>query len=533
MSSSADTDGPPDRVTLPAASFSLGPGDVLGRKYRIEALIAQGGMGVVLRATHLDLACQVAIKVIRPECAANEDLASRLLAEARILASLRSKHVNRVLDVGRTEAGMPYLVLEYMEGTDLGNYLERCGKLPVGEAVAHVLSACEALAEAHAIGVVHRDLKPENLFLSDDAEGGFVLKVFDFGISKAPATPGIARTVTDPGGLIGSPCYMSPEQVSGAAVDGRSDIWALGTVLFELCSGQLLFEAQSTTATFSLILAPDRVLPTLEVGSSSEHLRRVLSKCLQLAPDARYQSVVELALDLVPLGADPLQAARVVKVAAAARARVIGRRGDDSPVGSPTPFALSASQLDAELAPQASLRRSRWLAPAIALAGVAALVSVYFIEARGRRNQAFWPPLAAPAAPAAPTASAAPTALARASERPVPPPPASEAVEATAETRIAAAATEPKAPAIPAPFKAPLPLRSRPAVAPLAVVPRAVVQPDVAPPVVGQPAVAPPVVVQPAVAPSVVAPPAVAPSGDPSKVVAIDAWDPKLFGGRR
>jgi serine/threonine-protein kinase len=192
-------DGAPDGSSGAHRNASPAPGQLVGGKYRIDALIAEGGMGIVYRATHLDLECPVALKLIRPEHVENEEVIARLLTEARIAAGLRSKHVNRVLDVGRTPSGMPYLVLEYMEGSDLRAYLERRGPLPISEAADCVMQACEALAEAHAFGIVHRDLKPENLFLSEEADGGFVLKVLDFGISKAPAARRAgARTLTNP-----------------------------------------------------------------------------------------------------------------------------------------------------------------------------------------------------------------------------------------------------------------------------------------------------------------------------------------------
>ncbi len=146
---------------------------------------------------------------------------------------------------------MPYLVLEYMAGCDLCSYLERRGRLPVNEAVDYLLQACEALAEAHAIGIVHRDLKPENLFRSEEADGGFTLKVLDFGISKAPHVDAVGEpSCPKPFEIVGSPTYMSPEQVRGAEVDARADIWALGALLHELCTGDVLFGASSMARTF-------------------------------------------------------------------------------------------------------------------------------------------------------------------------------------------------------------------------------------------------------------------------------------------
>jgi serine/threonine-protein kinase len=355
---------------------SLLPGEVLGGKYRIEARLAEGGMGVVMRATHLDLDCAVAIKLLRSELSTNEDVVARLLAEARIAASLRSKHVNRVLDVGRTTAGVPYLVLEYLEGSDLGGYLERRGALPVSEAVDYLLQACEALAEAHAIGIVHRDLKPENLFLAEEADGGFVLKVLDFGISKAPASRR-GRSVTNPFEVVGSPTYMSPEQVRGGNVDARTDVWAFGAVLHELCTGDIFFDEESITSTFKRILDPRDMPAPLEGGEEAARVHEIIVRCLQREPEQRFQDMVELAQALSPLGSDALQAARVAKVAAAARARVIAVGSANAPLAG-TPLALTTSSVDSSLmsgVPPFAPKR-RWRAWSIfAAAAVAAAVS--------------------------------------------------------------------------------------------------------------------------------------------------------------
>jgi serine/threonine protein kinase len=342
MSSRQPPTFPPPGDGGRARLASLALGEVLDGKYRIEERIAEGGMGVVLRATHLDLDCAVAIKLIRPEHIENEDVVARLLMEARIAAGLRSKHVNRVLDVGRSDDGLPYLVLEYMEGSDLSTYLEQRGQLPVSEAVDCVLQACEALAEAHAFGIVHRDLKPDNLFLSEEADGNFVLKVLDFGISKAPASRRRGRTLTNPFEVVGSPTYMAPEQIRGEAVDARADIWALGTLLHELVSGEAPFAAGTVTDTFSMILDERYSLPPIDATEATEPLAAIIRKCTQRRPDDRYQDVVELAAALGPLGTDPLQPRRVAKVAAASRARVISAAeklplAATSP-GSPLPY---------------------------------------------------------------------------------------------------------------------------------------------------------------------------------------------------
>jgi serine/threonine-protein kinase len=325
----------------PASSLSVAGlvvGETLAGKYLIEKRLAEGGMGVVLRATHVDLDCPVAIKVIRAEHVANDDVVARLLAEARIAACLRSKHINHVLDVGRTPSGVPYLVLEYMQGCDLGGYLDEHGPLPIVEVADYVLQACEALAEAHALGIVHRDLKPENLFLSEEADGAFVLKILDFGISKAPAARRGARLLTNPFEVVGSPTYMAPEQIRGGVVDERTDIWALGTVLYELVTGDLLFGGVTVTETFSRIVDEKEPVPELPAQPGSERLHAIISRCLRRNPSERFQDVVELARALAPLGSDELQAGRVARVAAATQGRARGVR-EEAPAPAFVPLA--------------------------------------------------------------------------------------------------------------------------------------------------------------------------------------------------
>jgi eukaryotic-like serine/threonine-protein kinase len=500
-----------------ADALSILPGEVLGGKYRIDARLAEGGMGVVLRATHLDLDCPVAIKLLRPEHATNEDVIGRLLAEARIAAGLRSKHVNHVLDVGRAQDGLPYLVLEYMEGSDLGGHLELHGKLPPREAVDYVLQACEGLAEAHAVGIVHRDLKPENLFLAEDADGGFVLKILDFGISKAPPTRRGGRTLTNPFEVVGSPTYMSPEQIRGAVVDARTDIWALGVVLHELCTCQLFFEAESVTETFKRILNERDVPGPFGSGADAERLHAIIRRCLRRSPDERYQSVVELAEALGPLASDSLQAGRVAKVAAAARARVVARVDPNAPSNLPTPLALSTSNVERALAegkhPFAPRPRfQKWLLAA------AAVVAAGF----GLRHALPRPP----AALASSASSARPLPMA-ATLAPVlrePGSPSSRMAEPRRVPAVTSVATAMPRPRPPAPVRLP-PSRSVTVAlapplakvdAPTAVAndsPRALDSADPAPALELATATAAPA----------------APEAEPG----LDAWDPKTFGGRR
>ena len=219
-------------------------GQTLGGKYEIVRLLGEGGMAYVFEARHKRLQQKVAIKLLSPEFARDAELVMRFEREARAVAQLRTKHVVRVMDVDATAEGVPYIVMEFLEGRDLDAELQARNRLPLGEAVDIVLQACAGMQEAHAIGIVHRDLKPANLFLASEREGADrVVKVLDFGISKFV---GEATRLTGAGAVIGTVLYMSPEQVRAEHnVDTRADIWALGVILFELLAGRPPWEGSS------------------------------------------------------------------------------------------------------------------------------------------------------------------------------------------------------------------------------------------------------------------------------------------------
>ncbi|HEV7558639.1 MAG TPA: serine/threonine-protein kinase, partial [Kofleriaceae bacterium] len=219
-------------------------GSVFAGKYRVERILGQGGMGVVVQATHLQLNQPVAIKFLLPEVMRNEQVVQRFLREAQAAVRLRSEHVARVLDVGALDNGAPYMVLEYLDGMDLSALARH--QLTIGQIVDLMLQACEGLAEAHAMGIVHRDIKPANFFITRGTDGVQLLKVLDFGISKAMQDPSTDNNLTATSMVMGTPAYMSPEQIKSArSVDLRSDIWSLGVVLYELFQGVQPFQADT------------------------------------------------------------------------------------------------------------------------------------------------------------------------------------------------------------------------------------------------------------------------------------------------
>jgi len=278
------------------------PGQIFAGKYRIERTLGIGGFGVVLAAMHTQLEERVAIKVLLPEAASHPTAPTRFIREARLAAKIRSEHVARVTDVGQLDDGTPYMVMEYLSGEDLAGLLKRAHAQAVGDVCEWVLQACEALAEAHGLGMVHRDLKPANLFLTRRIDGSPCIKVLDFGISKIQNEAGSAdKGMTRTSEVMGTPYYMSPEQMKSTRdVDVRADVWALGTILYELVAGFPPFDSETMTG---LIVAIMQDAPR-DLGSSRPDLPRdlvqAISTCLQKDPGARFQDVMQLAEALAP-----------------------------------------------------------------------------------------------------------------------------------------------------------------------------------------------------------------------------------------
>jgi serine/threonine-protein kinase len=294
------------------------PGNVIAGRYRLDKMLTSGGMGVILVAHHLQLDQRVAIKVLRQSALENHEVVARFSREARAAARIQNEHVARVIDVGHLEGGAPFMVMEYLKGTDLSRLLRERGPLPIEQAVDYLLQACEALAEAHALGIVHRDLKPANLFVTRRSDGTPFVKVLDFGISKfttkldsSDSTEGLTKTSM----MMGSPQYMSPEQLRSArSVDARADIWALGVTLYKLVSGRNAFMAETTPELcVAILLNPPKSLVELVPGIPPAFDRAVM-KCLEKEPELRYQSVAELGVALAPF-ASPAGKASVERIA--------------------------------------------------------------------------------------------------------------------------------------------------------------------------------------------------------------------------
>ncbi len=235
-------------------------GQTLGGKYELVRLLGEGGMAFVFEANHQKLHQRVAIKLLAPEFARDDELVTRFEREARAVARLSTKHVVRVTDVDVTSDHLPYMVMEFLDGRDLDAELQARRQLPLEESVDIILQACSGMLEAHANGIIHRDLKPANLFLANEGDGADatrIVKILDFGISKMI---GDSTKLTSAGAVIGTVLYMSPEQVRAESnVDVRADVWSLGVILFELLAGRAPFEGSSAQIAAKIVStdAPD------------------------------------------------------------------------------------------------------------------------------------------------------------------------------------------------------------------------------------------------------------------------------------
>ena len=283
------------------AAAGVREGDVIGGKYRVDSVLGSGAMGVVVSARHLVLGTTVAIKILRPGLVEDKEAIARFMREARAAAQLRNEHVAHVLDVDRLESGAPYMVMELLEGFDLAHWLRMRGRLTVEQATEFVLQTCEAVAEAHEVGIVHRDLKPANLFCIRRPNGLMSIKVLDFGISKItrPPADGDLTEVTQASALMGSPPYISPEQLeSPRDVDARTDIWAFGVILYELLTGSLPFYSQRMPELYVKIATQQQPPLRSLRPDVPEGIDVVVRRCLEKERSRRYPNVVALALAL-------------------------------------------------------------------------------------------------------------------------------------------------------------------------------------------------------------------------------------------
>jgi serine/threonine-protein kinase len=266
-------------------------GQIVAGTYRILRVVGEGGMGKVYEAQHLRLGHRkVAVKVLHPEYSRDRDVVSRFQREAESASSITHPNVIEVYDVDTTADGRPFLVGEFLEGEELGNHLDRVGKVEMGQAIRLVRQVCRALSAAHEKGIVHRDMKPENVFMIA-RDGQAHVKVIDFGISKS----GKGEThLTKTGMIIGTPAYMAPEQARGDKVDARADIYATGALLYTTLTGHRPFESDDPTATLTMVLTEEPKRPRELLEDIPEGLELVVQRAMAKKPADRYQTMDEL-----------------------------------------------------------------------------------------------------------------------------------------------------------------------------------------------------------------------------------------------
>ena len=313
-------------------------GQILAGRYRVEELLGSGASGVVLAAINIHLRQRVTLKLLASYTHSQEEQLERRLAKARLASRLRGSHVARIVDIGVTEDEMPYIATELLEGNTLAVELARGERVDVAEAARWMLEACEALAEAHAAGLVHGDLKPQNVFLADPASPDVhrSIKLLDFGTTSPLDAIGDQSTSA----FFGSPAFLAPEQIQApGSVDARADIWAVGVMLYQLIAGALPFEADSVSG---VIVAVVHDTPALLTGAPYE-LARLVSRCLDKDPTRRPADVTELAKALAPFagreGARLSERVRAMLAAPPSPAPDV--QAEDATFGSVSPVALT------------------------------------------------------------------------------------------------------------------------------------------------------------------------------------------------
>jgi eukaryotic-like serine/threonine-protein kinase len=267
-------------------------GKLIEGRYEVESVLGEGGMGSVYAVRHRALDKRFAMKVMRADLAKQGELAARFIQEARATGAIGHPNIVQITDFGQLPSGAPYFVMELLDGTPLSKLIRKGGPLPARLAVRVLIQTASALSAAHAAGVIHRDLKPDNIHITKND----TVKILDFGVAKMAGAGRLTRT----GMVFGTPHYMSPEQASGAEVDHRADMYALGIIMYEMFTGKVPFEADSYMGVLTkhMFMDPEPPSHVNEAARELGALEDVTLRCLEKRPEARYASMDELVADI-------------------------------------------------------------------------------------------------------------------------------------------------------------------------------------------------------------------------------------------
>ncbi|MBW2536428.1 MAG: serine/threonine protein kinase [Deltaproteobacteria bacterium] len=373
-------------------------GQILDERYHVEHLVGRGGMGRVYVGSHARVGRKVAIKILNADLASDSEIVKRFFREARAAAAIGHRNIIDVIDVGVTDDKAPYLVMEYLEGESLAGLLERAGSVNLGAACGIVTPVLKALSAAHKAGIVHRDLKPENIFLSYPEDGPPEVKLIDFGISKVTQEAQGTR-LTDTGQLLGTPAYMAPEQAEDAVeVDERTDIYAVGVILYELLSGQLPFDASSNYKLLAQVLRGKPTPPKEANPEFPDEAEPVVLKAMARSADDRYESAGAMLEDIRKLSAFTDRGEKLKVLASGVFKPTLPQGELGSHISSDGAGAESAEEVLADIvqkhtptqdrAPSEPQSKSRTVWLLVAVVAVAGLSSWYVARSDGGETEA-------------------------------------------------------------------------------------------------------------------------------------------------
>jgi serine/threonine-protein kinase len=336
-------------------------GAVLSRRYKLVRHIGEGGMGAVYATDQAQDGVVLAVKILKPEFISDAQVLARFLEEGRTCQRLIHPNIVRVFDAAQAEDGSPYIVMELLDGVPLSAYTKNGGRVPLAQAVTVMQGILAGLAGAHAQGVVHRDLKPENVFLSRDAAGQFHVKLVDFGIAKVMDAAGGMGKKTQTGMLLGTPAYMSPEQIKSAKdVDARSDLWSAAIMLYEMLTGRVAFPAPTEYARLAAVLSATPT-PVEQLDPSLAPIAGFMARAMDKDRDRRFQTAQEMARALKEAAGAESPGSRVLPLS---RLPEVPSIFAPSVVVRPSPQAVSSPTTVSPAAPDLSTGPSGTLASA-------------------------------------------------------------------------------------------------------------------------------------------------------------------------